>query len=131
MAHCRAGCRPDSHIPRPHRAGLVCDDVMASEPYTINLDELCLNQAFKPGQVVSSDLVFPRGAVPNSQLLWVRIELKSGERKFVTLPLTEFYRFVSLPESSIGGWTDGNRGSDFSGLDARYAIIDQSDSAEV
>jgi hypothetical protein len=90
--------------------------------YSINLEELCCNQAFSPDQVVSSDLVFPRGAVPNSMLLWVRIELTSGKRKFVTLPLVEFHRFVSLPESNIGGWTDGDRGSDYSGLNARYEV---------
>jgi len=88
--------------------------------YRINLDELCLNQAFNPEQVVSSELVFPAGAVPNSQLLWVRIALTSGKRQFITLPLSEFHRFISLPESSIGGWTDGDRGSDYSGLNARY-----------
>jgi hypothetical protein len=90
--------------------------------YTINIEELCLNQAFTPDQVVSSDLVFPRGAVPNSQILWVRIELTSGDRRFITLPLMDFYRFIQLPESSIGGWTDGDRGSDSSGLNARYEI---------
>jgi hypothetical protein len=90
--------------------------------YTINLEELCLHESFKPEQVVSSDLVFPKGAVPNSRMLWVRIELTNGTRKFITLPLLEFYRFVQLPESSIGGWTDGDRGSDSSGLNARYEV---------
>jgi hypothetical protein len=88
--------------------------------YNIRLDELCLNQNFEPDQVVSSALVFPKGAVPNSMLLWVRIELTNGKRKFITLPLAEFHRFIELPESSIGGWTDGDRGSDYSGLNARY-----------
>jgi hypothetical protein len=100
-----------------------------SHGYSINLEELCLNQQFAPDQVVSSELVFPAGAVPNSMLLWVRIELKGGVRKFITLPLVEFYRFVDLPESSIGGWTDGNRGSDYSGLNARYEV-DHSGSEE-
>ena len=95
---------------------------MSVSGYTINLEELCLHQTFKPEQVVSSDLVFPQGAVPNSRILWVRIELTSGDRKFITLPLMEFYRFVQLPESSIGGWTDGDRGSDSSGLNARYEV---------
>lgn len=90
--------------------------------YSINLKELCLNQEFNPDQVVSSELVFPTGAVPNSKLLWVRIELTSGTRKFITLPLVEFHRFVDLPESSIGGWTDGDRGSDSSGLNPRYEV---------
>lgn len=70
--------------------------------------------------VLSSDLVIPSGAVPNSMLLWIRIELTSGDRKFITLPLVDFYQYVGLPESSIGGWTDGGRGSDHSGLNARY-----------
>jgi hypothetical protein len=90
--------------------------------YTVNLNELCLNQNFGPDQVVSSELVFPAGAVPNSMLLWVRIELTSGKRRFITLPLVEFHRFIDLPESSIGGWTDGDRGSDYSGLNARYEV---------
>ena len=62
--------------------------------------------------------------MPNSQLIWLRIELTSGKRKFLTLPLSEFYRFISLPESSIGGWTDGDRGSDYTGLNARYEVDD-------
>jgi len=92
--------------------------------YQINLDELCSNQNFQPDQVIESKLVFPRGAVPNSQLLWVRIELTNGKRKFITLPLLEFHRYIELPESSIGGWTDGDRGSDYSGLNARYEVDD-------
>lgn len=90
--------------------------------YEINLEYVCRNQAFKPEQVVSADLVYPRGAVPNAQLIWVRIQLESGDRKFVTLALTDFYRYVKLPESSIGGWTDGHRGSDYTGLNARYEV---------
>jgi hypothetical protein len=101
--------------------GFLSNDMIG---YSINIKELCLNQNFTPEQVVSSELVFPRGAVPNSMLLWVRIELTSGKRRFVTLPLVEFYRFIDLPESSIGGWTDGNRGSDYSGLNARYEVDD-------
>ena len=93
--------------------------------YTVNIEEVCLKQGFAPEQVVSSELVFHAGAVPNSQLLWLRIELTSGKRQFVTLPLKEFHRFISLPESSIGGWTDGNRGSDYSGLNSRYETDDQ------
>jgi hypothetical protein len=92
--------------------------------YTVNLEEVCLTQSFTPEQVVSSDLVFPAGAVPNSQLLWLRIELLGERRQFLTLPLSEFHRFISLPESSIGGWTDGNRGSDYSGLNSRYETDD-------
>lgn len=99
--------------------------------YSINLDYLCRNRDFSPSQVVSSELVFPKGAVPNAQLIWVRIELTSGDRKFITLPLTEFYKYVDLPESSIGGWTDGEVGSDIFGLDPRYAIVDQGGSEEV
>ena len=90
--------------------------------YTIKLEELCRHQSFGVEQVTSCDLVYPKGAVPNPQILWVRVELTSGERKFITLPLLEFYRFVQLPESSIGGWTDGDRGSDYSGLNARYEV---------
>jgi hypothetical protein len=97
--------------------------------YVINLNELCLHQAFGPDQVVSSELVFPKGAVPNSMLLWIRLELTSGKRQFVTLPLVDFYKYVDLPESSIGGWTDGDHGSDYSGLNARYEV-DHSGSEE-
>lgn len=88
--------------------------------YSINLDYLSRNQDFTPEEVIQSDLVIPKGAVPNSMLLWIRIELTNGNRKFVTLPLVDFYKYVSLPESSIGGWTDGDRGSDYSGLNSRY-----------
>jgi hypothetical protein len=116
----------DAH--RPYCAGLVCDDVMLG--YTINLTELCLNQNFNPEQVLSSELVFPSGAVPNSRLLWVRIELTSGKRRFITLPLVEFYRFIDLPESSIGGWTDGDRGTDLhGGLNERYIDEPEPDNA--
>ncbi len=99
---------------------LVPHDVM--QGYEINLEYLCRNRRFKPAEVVSSELVIPKGAVPNSMLLWIRVELSSGDRKFVTLPLVDFYRYVELPESSIGGWTDGDRGSDYSGLNARYEV---------
>ena len=97
--------------------------------YTINLDYLCRNQNFTPEEVVSSELVYPKGAVPNAMLLWVRLELINGKRQFVTLPLVDFYKYVNLPESSIGGWTDGDRGSDYSGLNARYEV-DHSGSEE-
>ena len=99
------------------------------EGYEINLSAVCKNQRFQPEEVVQSDLVFPRGAVPNAQLLWVRIELQNGERKFITLPLRDFYEYVNLPESSIGGWTDGDRGRDRTGLNARYEV-DHSGSSE-
>jgi len=69
--------------------------------------------------------------VPNSMLLWIRVELTNGERKFVTLPLVDFYLYVELPESSIGGWTDGDRGSDYTGLNARYEVDDTGSSEEV
>lgn len=94
--------------------------------YAINLDELCRNQSFKPEEVVSSDLVYPRGAVPNSQLIWVRVDLASKERKFITLPLLEFHRYVSLPDSSIGGWTEGDLGTDAANTAhlEKYAIGD-------
>lgn len=114
----------------PDRHELVRDDVMKLG-YEIKLDELCLNQTFTPEQVISSNLVFPSGAVPNSMLLWVRIELTSGKRKFITLPLAEFYRFVSLPESSIGGWTDGDLGSDYTGLNSRYEVNHSGSSEKV
>ena len=100
------------------------------EVYEINLDALCEFQNFAPEQVVSADLVFPKGAVPNAQILWVRLELTNEERKFITLPLADFYRFVTLPESSIGGWTDGDRGHDRAGHFARYALDDSGDSSE-
>ena len=101
------------------------------EGYEINLSAVCKNQRFKPEEVVQSDLVFPRGAVPNAQLLWVRIELANGERKFITLPLRDFYEYVSLPESSIGGWTDGDRGRDRTGLNVRYEVDHSGSSEEV
>lgn len=68
--------------------------------------------------MVESELVFPKGAVPNAQILWVRIDLTSGERKFVTLPLRDFYMYIDLPESSIGGWTEGELGTDEAGMRA-------------
>ena len=92
--------------------------------YTINLEYLCRNQSFTPDQVVFSELVMPKGAVPNSMLLWIRVELIGGTRKFVTVALVDFYRYVELPESSIGGWTDGYRGSDSAGLNSRYETDD-------
>lgn len=92
--------------------------------YELNLEKICHNQRFGVSQVVSSELVFPKGAVPNAQLLWVKVELTSGERIFVTLPLRDFYEYVDLPLSSIGGWTDGDRGSDYAGLDPRYVADD-------
>lgn len=98
---------------------------MTNLGYTINLEYLCRNQQFNPDQVVSAELVHPKGAVPNSLLLWVRLELTSKERRFITLPLVDFYLYVDLPESSIGGWTDGDHGSDYAGLDARYKVVDQ------
>lgn len=98
-----------------------------SQGYEINIGYLCHNQAFNVEQVVSSELVFPSGAVPNSMLLWVRVELTNGKRQFVTVPLVDFYKYVDLPESSIGGWTDGDRGSDSSGLNPRYEIDDPGD----
>lgn len=98
--------------------------------YQVNLEEVCKNQSFTPSQVVSSELVLPSGAVPNSMLLWVRIELTNGSRRFVTLALRDFYKYVTLPESSIGGWTDGDRGSNSSGLDPRYALDHSGDSEE-
>mgnify|MGYP001825274950 CR=1 FL=1 len=112
---------------RTYGVRLAPHDVMRG--YEINLEYLCRNRRFKPAEVVSSELVIPKGAVPNSMLLWIRIELISGDRKFVTLPLVDFYRYVELPESSIGGWTDGDRGSDYSGLNARYEV-DHSGSGE-
>ena len=102
-----------------------------SRGYEINLAEICKKQRFEPEEVVECDLVFPKGAVPNSQLLWVRIELRSGDRKFITLPLREFYVYVDLPVSSIGGWTDGDRGRDSTGLNARYEIDDNGSVEEI
>ena len=54
--------------------------------------------------------------MPNSQILWVRCDLTSGERKFVTLPLRDFYEYIDLPVSSIGGWTEGELGTDEAGM---------------
>ena len=93
--------------------------------YELNLDIICKSQRFSPDQVVSSELVFPRGAVPNSQLMWVKIELENGDKQFVTLALSDFHEYVTLPQSNIGGWTDGEVGSDYAGLDARYKVVDQ------
>jgi hypothetical protein len=97
--------------------------------YRLKLEEICKTQNFRPEEVVQSDLVFPNGAVPNSQLLWVRVELKNGQRKFITLSLRDFHQFVELPSSSIGGWTDGDRGYDRTGLNTRYEV-DHSGSEE-
>jgi len=95
--------------------------------YEINLEEVCRKQSFSPSQVVSSELVFPKGSVPNSQLIWVKVELKSGDRKFITLPLRDFYQFINLPQSSIGGWTDGDMGIDRHGNSIRDVIVGQVD----
>lgn len=81
--------------------------------------------------MVSSELVYPKGAVPNSQLIWIRIELTNKERQFVTLALTDFHKYIKLPESNIGGWTDGEIGSDYAGLDPRYKVVDQGGSDKV
>ena len=108
---------------------MVSHDVVMD--YTINLEKLCATQNFTPEQVVSAKLVFPRGAVPNSMLLWVRVDLTSKERKFITLPLVDFYKYVDLPESNIGGWMSGDRGSDYAGLDARYKVVDRGGEPEV
>lgn len=101
-----------------------------SRTYDINLDEVCKYRDFTPDQVVSSELVYPKGAVPNAQLIWIKIELEGGKRKFETLPLAEFHKYVKLPESSIGGWTDGEVGSDFHGLDPRYKIVGEQNDKE-
>lgn len=122
---------PVRHDHRACRVWLVPHDVRRMNGYTINLPALCKNQNFLPEEVVSSELVFPEGAVPNSQLLWIRVELTSGKRKFITLGLVDFYDYISLPESSIGGWTDGDRGSDYSGLNARYETNDSGSDDEV
>ena len=99
--------------------------------YEIDLEFICKKQRFSPSQVVSSELVYPKGAVPNSQLIWIRIELTNGERQFLTLALTDFHKYITLPESNIGGWTDGEVGSDHAGLDARYKVVDQGSGDEV
>ena len=99
--------------------------------YTIKLDHLCRNQSFSEAQVVSSELVYPRGAVPNSQLLWVRVQLTNGEAKFITVPLREFYEYVELPESRLGGLVDGSYGSDIQRHLAGYAVDDTSSGEEV
>ena len=104
---------------------------MSYRHYEIDLEQVCKTQDFVPSQVVSSELVWPKGAVPNSRLIWIRIELTSGKRQFVTLPLVDFYQYIKLPESSIGGWTDGDRGSDYTGLNARYEVDHQGDGDEV
>ena len=99
--------------------------------YEINLEYICRNQRFSPSQVVSSELVYPRGAVPNSQLIWIRVELTNGEKQFVTLSLADFHKYIVLPQSNIGGWTDGEVGSDYAGLDSRYKVVDQGCGDEV
>lgn len=104
---------------------------MSDLGYYVNLEALCKTERFQPSQVVSSELVFPKGAVPNSQLIWFRVELTNGERTFVTKPLQDFHTYVDLPESSIGGWTDGDRGLDSAGHFARYALDDSVGSEEV
>jgi hypothetical protein len=99
--------------------------------YRVKLHEVCKNQRFSESQVVSCELVFPSGAVPNSQLIWLRVELTNGEKAFITKALSQFHDFIELPESSIGGWTDGHRGSDSSGHFTRYALDDSGDGDEV
>lgn len=120
MGQCRA----------EHKLGLLSEHI--DEPvfregdsnYRINLSYLCHNRDYTPDQIVSADMVYPKGAVPNSQLIWIRVELTNGKRQFVTLSLADFHEYIELPESSIGGWTDGDRGSDSAGHFARYAIDD-------
>lgn len=99
--------------------------------YSINVEKLCETQRFNASQVVLSELVFPKGAVPNAQIIWFKMELSSGERVFLTKPLQDFYEYVELPESSIGGWTDGDIGTDSSGHESRYAIDDSGGSEPV
>ena len=130
MAYCRTRTDYSRHGDRACCNELVCNDVM-KHGYEINLEYVCRNQRFSPSQVVSSELVYPRGAVPNSQLIWIRIELTSGEKQFVTLSLADFYKYIVLPQSNIGGWTDGEVGSDYAGLDSRYKVVDQGSSDEV
>jgi hypothetical protein len=95
--------------------------------YDINLDHLCRNQRFKPAEVVSSELVYPKGAVPNPQILWVKVELTNGERSFITLPLMQFYDYIELPRSTIGGWTEGELGTDEAGMRAHLERYRQDD----
>lgn len=117
--------------------GILSDDISddhvfwrGDSGYDIDLTWVCRNQKFEPNQIVSADLVYPRGAVPNSQLIWIRVELTNGKREFLTLPLSLFHEYIKLPESSIGGWTDGDHGSDSAGHHARYALDDSGDSDE-
>jgi hypothetical protein len=91
--------------------------------YTVNIEKVAQYQDFTPDQVVQCELVFPNGAVPNSQLIWFRVELTNDRKKFVTLPLRDFYEYIDLPTSSIGGWTDGEMGAEGSGLNERYEIV--------
>jgi hypothetical protein len=100
--------------------------------YEINLDWLCKNQRFKPEEVVDSRLVFPAGAVPNSQLIWLRVELQNTEVRFITLALRDFHQYVILPSTTVGGWTEGEKGHDRANLEhlEKYNIGDTgSDSA--
>lgn len=76
--------------------------------YSIKLDVLCATQNFGVDQVESATLVYPRGAVPNPLLLWVKVVLKDRETRFITLPLTLFYEYVDLPQSNLGGMIDGD-----------------------
>lgn len=75
--------------------------------YAINLPALCERQTFTPDQVESAELVYPKGAVPNSMLLWVMVKIAGQERRYITLPLADFYKYVDLPESNLGGLVDG------------------------
>lgn len=90
--------------------------------YTVNLEQLCVHQKFNPEDIATAELVYPNGAVPNAQLIWVRTELKNGDRKFITLPLQHFHEYIELPVSSIGGWTTGERGIE-TNYDPRSKII--------
>lgn len=89
------------------RAKISNDERVVSDlGYKVNLQELCKTQNFDPDQVVNAELVFPKGAVPNSKLIWLRIDLTNKVSKHITLPLSEFHKYVILPESTLGGILD-------------------------
>lgn len=79
-----------------------------TQGYAINLPALCERQNFTPDQVESASLVFPKGAVPDPLLLWVRIAIRDQDVRVITLPLTQFYKYVDLPEENLGGLVLGH-----------------------
>jgi hypothetical protein len=80
---------------------------MGIEKYEVDLEYLCKTLDFVPEQVVSAGLVYPRGSVPNKKLMWIKVELTNEETKWITRPLADFYEYIRLPKSNLGGRITG------------------------